>query len=94
MVALPVELARASASMPYPEMFGNGLVAQRALGVVLAVALGLCTCLRMPVRIRSCWTAGGRAEGEWGMAGGGHWAVPAKSWVPDDAVATPSIMPL
>jgi hypothetical protein len=48
-VALAVELACTGEFMPSLEMFGNGLVEQRALRVARVVELGLCT--RLSARV-------------------------------------------
>jgi hypothetical protein len=65
-VALPVELTCAGEFMLGLEMFGNGLVEQRALGVAWVVELGLCTGLSTRMRMRLRWAYSG-----------GHGAVPA-----------------
>ena len=54
-VALAIELAGTGQLMPSLEVFGYGLVQQRALGVARVVELGLCTrCgpARMRMRLR------------------------------------------
>ena len=58
-VALAIELTCAGEFMPGLEMFGNGLVEQRALGVARVVELGLCTRWPARVRMRVRWACGG-----------------------------------
>jgi hypothetical protein len=72
-VALPVELTGTGQLKPDLEVFGYGLVEQSPLGVARVVELGFGTRWPARVRMRLRWACSG-----------GHGAVPAWGWVPDD----------
>lgn len=68
-VTLPIELACTGERVPGFQVFGNGLVRQRALGVARVVELGFGRCwpTRVRMRVRVRWTCGGwhRAVPAW-----------------------------
>ncbi len=79
-VALAVKLACAGQLKPGLEVFGYGLVEQRAFGVARVVELGLCTRWTARMRMRVRWACSG---GQGGSASVG--------WVPDDTVVISSL---